>query len=324
MSRPPSPGVPVGRMSPHVPLSRVTCPLLRAAALGAAQLCEVSVTTGDIAPASLRYVCLTPAARVAGPRCLAGSLLPGCVPARPASVASMAPGDVYHGPCSLAGLGPVALQYRSCHLTGWSAGSPQCVRPWGCRPLRPVPLPRSVRVRVRCPCPLGACSAVRTPFVFCLWCPGPRGSRSPVRALCSVCVCWWSFCPPSSPNTFFCVLCICFCFSFFIKERENGARAHCGHRHGEQMQRCSSVAFSGVCRRCFVGGRAGGVRLACFDVCGCRSGWVRIAVSSFWCWLVRWRPGLWLWAVVILHSRRAPLGVKGYRLRAAAPVSLRD
>ena len=185
--------------------------------------------------------------------------------------------DVCHGPrCSLAGLGPAALDYRSCHWPGGSAGSPQCVRPWGCRPLRPVPLPPSVRVRVRCPGPLGACSPVRTPFVFRAWCPRPRGSCSPVRALCVVCVCWWWFSPPSPPP-FFCVLYICFFWVFFLVEK--GARAHCRHGHGQLMQRCSSVAFSGVHCRCFVGCRAPGVRLACFDVHGCESGWVRFVVS---------------------------------------------
>ena len=136
-----------------------------------------------IAPASLRYDRLTPVARVAGPRCLAGDPLLGCVPARLSSVASMALGDVCHGPrCSLAGLGPVALEYRSCHLPGGPAGSPQCVRPWGCSLWCLVPLLTSVHVRVRC--------------------PGPRGACSPVCALCAVRVCCWWLCPSSSPPNF--------------------------------------------------------------------------------------------------------------------------
>ena len=193
-------------MSPHVSVGRVTCPLLWAAALGAAQPYGVSLTTRGIAPASLRYDRLTPVAPVAGPHCLAGDPLVGCVPARLSPVASMAPGDVCHGPrCSLAGLGPVALEYRSCHWPGGSAGSPQCVRPWGCRPLRPVPLLPSVHVRVRCPGPLGACS--------------------PVRALCAVCVCCWWLRPPPLPIFFsflfffalylFCFV-LLFCFAFFF------------------------------------------------------------------------------------------------------------
>ena len=47
----------------------------------AAQLCRVSLTTGGIAPASLRYVRLSPVACVAGPRCLAGDPLVDCLPA---------------------------------------------------------------------------------------------------------------------------------------------------------------------------------------------------------------------------------------------------
>ena len=159
-------------------------PLLWAAALGAAQPYGVSFTTGGISPASLRYDRLTPVARVAGPRCLAGDPLLGCVPARLSSVASMDPGDVCHGPrCSLAGLEPVGLKYGPCHGPGGTAGSPQCIPAWRCRPLRPVPVLPSVHVRVRCPGPLGACSLV--------------------RALCAVCVCCWWLCPSSPPPLFF-------------------------------------------------------------------------------------------------------------------------
>ena len=167
----------------------VTCPLLWAAALGAAKPCGVSLTTGGIAPASLRYDRLTLVARVEGPRCWAGDPLLGCVPARLSPVVAMAPADVCNGPrCSPAGLGPLALEYRSCHWPGGSAGSPQCVRPWGCGSLRPIPLSPSVRVRVRCPGPLDACSPVRAPFVFRARCPWPLGACSPVRALCGMCV----------------------------------------------------------------------------------------------------------------------------------------
>ena len=143
----------------------------------------------------------------------------GCVAGRLSSDTSTAPGDVYHGPrCSLARLGPVALEYRSCHWPGGSARLPECVRPWGPRPLRPVPLPPSVRVRVQCAGPLGACSPLRTPFVFRACRLLPRGCHSPVRALWVVCVCWWWFYPPSSP-LFFCVL----YFVFFL----NGKGGSC-------------------------------------------------------------------------------------------------
>ena len=192
----------------------------------------------------------------------------GCVPARLSSFASMAPGDVCHGPrCSLAGLGPAALEYRSCHWPGGSAGFPQCVRPWGCRPWRPVPLLPSVHVCVRC--------------------PGSRGAYSPVCTPCAVCVCCWWLCPSSSPpliffSFFFALYLFCFvlpsCFLFFLK-MEKGARAHCGHRHGQLVQRCNSVVFSDARRRYFTGGRAPGVRLALLDAHGYGSRWVWLAAS---------------------------------------------
>ena len=69
-----------------------------AAAPGAAHPCGVSLTTGGIAPASLRYDRLTPVSRVAGARCLAGDPFLGCVPARLSPVVAMAQGDVCHGP----------------------------------------------------------------------------------------------------------------------------------------------------------------------------------------------------------------------------------
>ena len=101
----------------------------------------------------------------------------------------MAPGDVCHGPrCSLAGLGPVALEYRSCHWPGGSAGSPQCVRPMECR-VSPVP-----RLPYVCAVSWAAWllfTGVPTRFaVLRVRCPGPLGSRSPVRPLgASCCVC---------------------------------------------------------------------------------------------------------------------------------------
>ena len=189
-------------------VGRVTCPLLWAVAVGAARPYGVSLTTGVIAPASLRYDRRTPVAQVAGPHCLAGDHILGCVPASLSSVTSMAPGNVCHGPrCSLAGLGPAALEYRSLHWPGGSAGSPQCVRSWGCRPLRRVPLLPWLHVRVQCPRPRGACS--------------------PVCALCAVCVCCWWLCPSSSspPNFlfFFALYLFCFVLSVFLKNGKGGA-----------------------------------------------------------------------------------------------------
>ena len=60
---------------------------------------------------------------------------------------------------------------------------------------------------------------------------------------------------------------------------KKGARVHCRHRHGQLVQRCNSVVFSGVCRRCFGGGRAPGVRLPRPDVHGYGSGRVWLVAS---------------------------------------------
>ena len=203
-----------------MPRGRVTCPLMWVAALGAAQLCGVSCTTGGIAPASLRYDCVTAVAPDAGPRCLAGGSPLRCVPARLSSVDPMAPGHVCHGPrCSLAGLGQVALEYRSCQWPGGSAWSPQCIRPWGCRPLCPVPLPPSVCVRVQFPGQLGAYLPVRTWLVV-----------TGARALCGMCVQLMVLLgtPPPPPllpplffSPFFCacsVFCLFFLLCFFLKQ----------------------------------------------------------------------------------------------------------
>ena len=174
-------------------MGRATCPLLWAAPLGAAEPCVVSLTTGLIAPASLRYDRLTPMAGIAGPRCLAGNPLLDCVPARLSPVASMAPGDVCYGPrCGLPGHKPAALGYRPCCWPARSAGSPQCAQPMGCGLLLPVPRSPLVRTCLRCPGPLGSCSPVCPLGVFVLRmpCPGPLGSCSPVCPLSALsCVC---------------------------------------------------------------------------------------------------------------------------------------
>ena len=170
-------------------MGRATCPLLWAAALGAAQPCGVSLTTRGIAPACLRYDRLTLVVCVAGPLCLPGDPLLDCVPARLSPVASMAPGDVCHGPrCSLAGLRPVALEYRSCPWPGGSAGSPRCVQPMGCW-FFPVPRPPYVCAVSRASWLLFTGVPARC-GALCVRCPGPLGSRSPVcqlSVLCCVC-----------------------------------------------------------------------------------------------------------------------------------------
>ena len=168
-------------------MGRATCPLLWAAALGAAQLCGVSLSTRGIVPAGLRYDRLTLVACFAGLLRLAGHPLLDCVPARLPPVASMAPGDVCHGPrCSLAGLGPVALGYRPCCWPAGSAGSPQCIRPMGCWffPVRRTPY---VCTCVRGPWPLGCCSPVCPLGALCCVC-GVLGHLAPVhRCARSVC-----------------------------------------------------------------------------------------------------------------------------------------
>ena len=161
-------------------MGRATCPLLMAAALGAAQPCGVSLTTRGIAPASLRYDRLTLVAWIAGPLCLAGDPLMDCVPAHLSTVAFMAPGDVCHGTrCSLAGPGPAAFGYRPCCWPVGSAGLPQCTRPMGCW-FFPVPRPPYVSTFVRCPGPLGSCSPMcPLDALFCLC--GVLGHFAPVH-----------------------------------------------------------------------------------------------------------------------------------------------
>ena len=135
----------------------------------------------------------------------------------------------------------------------------------------------------RCPIPLLSLVLV------CAQCPGPGGACSPACPLCAVC-CWWLCLSSSLPNVFFLAFSSLF-FCFFGKNRQNkfflkfftrkGARVHCRHKHGQLVQWCNSVVFSGVCRRCF-GGRAPGVRLARLDVHGYGSGWVWFGASLLW------------------------------------------
>ena len=144
---------------------------------------------------------------------------------------------------------------------------------------------------------------------LCARCPGPIGSCSPVcqavvsrpfaaLGACACAVSWLTLrlftgvhavCGAGvplvvvslflSPNFLFC-FCFFSCLPFvFVFGKKRGARVHCRHRHGQLVQRCKSVVFSGVCRRCFGGGRAPGVRLARPDVQG---------YGSVQVWLVAW------------------------------------
>ena len=106
-------------------------------------------------------------------------------------------------------------------------------------------------------------------------------------ARCVRCACAVGGCVPlpPPPNFLFCsfffLLCIClaFLFSFVLSKIEKGARAHCRHRHGQLVQWCNSIVFSGVCRCCFGGGRAPGVWLGRLDVHGHGSGWDWLVAS---------------------------------------------
>ena len=127
--------------------------------------------------------------------------------------------------------------------------------------------------------------------VLSLCCPrcmcvcGVLANVAPVHrcARCVRCVCAIGGCfpPPPSPLKIVFLLCICFVLSwlFFFEKWKRGARAHCRHRHGQLVQRCNSVMFSGVRPRFFGGGHAPGVRLARVDVHGYGSGWVWLGAS---------------------------------------------
>ena len=166
------------------------------------------------------------------------------VPARCVVLCVWCPGPL--GSCSLVRSLGVLLCVRG--VPGLLALVQWCARPWCLVPLLP-----SVHARVRC--------------------PGPRGARSPVCALCAVRECHRWLCPSSSPPN----------FRFFLmekkKKRKTGALVHCRHRHGQLVRRCNSVVSSGVCRRCCGGGRAPGVRLTHPDVHGYGPGWVWLGVS---------------------------------------------
>ena len=135
-------------------------------------------------------------------------------------------------------------------------GVPSLCCPW-CLCVRGVlaqvaPVHRRARC-VRCACAVGGCVSLPPPLIFIFSFLGAFSSLF--------------FFPEKIDKTFF--------FKFFTKK---GARIHCRHKHGQLVQWCNSVVFSGVCRRCF-GGPAPGVRLARPDVHGYGSGWVWLGAS---------------------------------------------
>ena len=235
-------------------VGRVTCPLLWAAALEAAQAYGVSLTTGGVAPARLPQPCGSSCkapllGRWRPPGLCAGTPIISCFhgSGRRLPWSPMRP-----GPALTSGLGgpllplAVCVGCVDCRVSSFSC--PRCMSVCGV-------LANLVPVH-RCACVV--------PFA------------------CAVVPC---VPPPPPPNFlyffFFCSVFVLFCFAFFcfFFKLGEGARAHCRHRNGQLLQRCNSVVFSGVRRQCFVGGRATGVRLARLDVHGFWSGWVWLVAS---------------------------------------------
>ena len=157
------------------------------------------------------------------------------------------------GPCSP--VCPLGMLLCVCGVLGHLAPVHRCARPW-C----PVPLLPSVHVRVRF--------------------SGPPGACSPLCALCAVhpvpLVVVSLFLPPQF-SFLFLFLFPCRASSFFLEKR--GRAYNCRHRHGQLVQRCNSVVFSGVCCRCYGGGSAPGMRLARPDVYGYESGRIWLVAS---------------------------------------------
>ena len=92
-------------------------------------------------------------------------------------------------------------------------------------------------------------------------------------ARCVRCACAVGGCVPLPPPLIF----VFFPFFLFEMEQKGGGRAYtAGTGTGSW---CNSVLSFGVCRRCFGGGRAPGVRLAHPDVHGYGSGWVWLGAS---------------------------------------------
>ena len=175
---PPSPDVLGGRVSPHVFVGRVTCPLLWAAALGAAQPYGVSLTTGGYCSSESTLLPPQPCGLSCG-ACLlgrrpppglgTGSPVTGCFhgSGRRLPWSPMQPGRARTS-------GPWVPPLLLARWVGWVA----TVRPthglWFV-----VPRP-STALRARCPRPLGSCSAVCPLGVLCCVC-AVLGHLAPVH-----------------------------------------------------------------------------------------------------------------------------------------------
>ena len=189
-----------------------------------------------------------------------------------------------------------------------------CRVPGHLAPVHRCPL-RCLQLHVRRPGPPGSRSAV-CPLRLLLGMCVVLGHLAPVhQCACSVCclVCavfwasWLLFTdvPGRGVPSLCCPWCMCMCgvlahvvvslsppppnffcgFFFFVSSSfgffngHNGARVHCRHRHGQLVQRCNSVVFSGVCRRSLGGCCAPGARLARPDVHAHGSGRVWLFAS---------------------------------------------
>ena len=200
-------------------VGRVTCPLLCAAALAAAQPYGVSLTTGGIAPASLRYTApplwlelrgraawqVTPSWTLYRLAC--HQLLPWLWATFP-----MVPDAAWRGsdqqPLSTApATGPMGRLGRPCASDprGVGRGVLSLCCPWCmcvCGVLAHVARVHRCARCVRCACAVGGCVPVPPPLVFF--------------------------------SVFFALYFFCFVVFFFwlFFRMEKGVRAHCRHRHG--------------------------------------------------------------------------------------------
>ena len=103
-------------------------------------------------------------------------------------------------------------------LAHWAAGSPQCVRPWRCRPLHPVPLLPSVRVCAVSPPTWRLLTRARALCVSCTMSAATLLLFTGARAVYGmrVLVVIWPHLPP--PPFFLRVL-----YLFFLKNGKGGA-----------------------------------------------------------------------------------------------------
>ena len=201
-------------MSPHVSMGRATCPLLWAAALGAAQPCGVSLTTRGLvyrttaSPLWLKLPGLsawqaTPSWTVYRPAC--HRLLPWLRATFAMVPAAAWPGSDQWPWGTAPAAGPVGRLGRPSASDPWGVGSflslgrPTCARDavsWATWLLFTGVPARCVALRVRCPGPRGACSPV-CPHGALICCCVVLGQLAPVHrwtrpVRCFVCAVSWA------------------------------------------------------------------------------------------------------------------------------------